>query len=100
LAKKNSKITPNIFCPSCKSSIKFIGDIDFNKFSGHVPCNKCNALLYIKIAKMKLQGCKIVDKGFLKMTAEDYELATRQAEQENKDLLGKIPKSGSEKVQT
>jgi len=49
---------------------------------------------------MKLQGCKIVDKGFLKMTAEDYELATRQAEQENKDLLGKIPKSGSEKVQT
>ena len=100
MAKINRTITPNIFCPSCQSRIKFKGDIDLNKFSGHILCSKCNALLYMKIAKMKLQECKIVDKKFLEMTAEDYELATRLAEQEHKDLLSKTSKSDLGKAQT
>jgi hypothetical protein len=100
MAKKTSELKPNIFCPSCKSRIDFKGDIDFNKFSGHRLCDKCHKLLYVKIVKTKLQECKIINKGFLKFTSEDYELATRQAEQEEKAFLSKTSKSDSGKAQT
>jgi hypothetical protein len=61
---KAKNIAPKIICLSCKEQITFEGDIDFNKFKGEVCCDKCGTLLEINIVNQKLQGQKVMKKGF------------------------------------
>jgi hypothetical protein len=60
---------PIVYCPLCQQRIKFRGDIDFSKFNGQVCCDKCGTLLGITISNNKVQGLKVITKGFRTLTS-------------------------------
>ena len=111
--KKLSK-QPIAYCPLCQTRIRFRGDIDFNRFNGQVCCDKCETLLGIVISKNKLQGLKVITKGFrtlssgellrLSRSIEEYK---RKMEAESSEHIRELeekfsvsPKSDSEKART
>ena len=70
--------------------------IDTNNYDGEVVCPKCKSLLHVKLVKGKLQKRKVVDKGKITFTADDYAMAARELreamEEEGKLLVEDAPK--------
>lgn len=86
MARNTANKQPTVYCPLCESRIKFHGDIDFNKFNGQVCCDKCETLVAIIVSKNKLQGLKVITKGFRKLSSTELIRLNAQLEEYKKDI--------------
>ncbi len=82
-----------VYCLLCKARIKFRGDIDFNKFNGQICCDKCETLLGIVILKNKLQGLKVVEKGWRRLSSKELVDIAETVRKEAKKLDEEATKS-------
>ena len=80
-----------IECHKCGTVFTPHQSIDTNNYDGEVVCPKCKSLLHVKLVKGKLQKRKVVDKGKITITADQYAMAARElleAREEERKLLG------------
>ena len=74
-----------IECHVCGKNFNLPQCIDTNNYDGEVVCPGCKSLLHVKLVKEKLQKRKVVSKGKIEWTADDYEMAARLLAKDKKE---------------